>query len=51
MRKTNKDKADYFNEQLPPDQSESSSNWTNQIQVGVCVRREDISRVLISSRI
>ena len=30
MRKTNKDKADYLNEQLPPDQSESSSNWTNE---------------------
>ena len=25
-----KNKADYFNEQLPPDQSESSCNWTNR---------------------
>ena len=42
MRKTNKDKADYFNEQLPPDQSESSSNWTNENPAQVCVssRRE-----------
>ena len=37
-------KADYFNEQLPPDQSESSSNWTNRKFVVVNQRVLDFSQ-------
>ena len=51
----NFNKADYFNEQLPPDQLESSCNWTNQnparrkfVLEGIRRVGEESSRVVYS---